>query len=163
TLTATRRHRGADPMDWVPTRALGRAILVAGVLLLLAAVFGRVDLVVLAAPFALGTALSLRRRPVSTPDLRLSTVESFAAEGTEVSVELHLANPDPVGSDLALIRLAVPPWVRLRHGDRPYVAPVGPDEVADIALAGPALRWGRHHVGPAAAHAVACDGLLVSA
>src|SRR2546429_135026 len=52
-------------MDWVPTRALGRAILVAGLLLLLAAVFGRVDLVVLAAPFALGTALSLRRRPVS--------------------------------------------------------------------------------------------------
>ena len=51
-------------MDWVPTRALGRAIVVAGVLLLLAAVSGRVDLVVLAAPFALGTALSLRRRPV---------------------------------------------------------------------------------------------------
>jgi uncharacterized protein (DUF58 family) len=150
-------------MDWVPTRALGRAILVAGVLLLLAAVFGRVDLVVLAAPFALGTALSLRRRPLSTPDLRLSTVESFAAEGTGVTVDLHLANPDPVGYDLAVVRLAVPRWLRLRHGDRPFAAPVGPGQVADITLAGPALRWGRHHVGPAVAHAVAGDGLLVSA
>src|SRR5205814_3012835 len=97
-----------------------------------------------------------------TPDLRLSTVESFAAEGTGLTVELHLTNPDPVGYDLAVVRLAVPRWLRLRHGDRPYATPVGPGEVADITLAGPALRWGRHHVGPAGANAVACDGLLVS-
>ena len=149
-------------MDWVPTRALGRAILVTGVLLLVAAVFGRVDLVVLAAPFAFGTALSLRRRPLSTPDIRLSTVEPFAAEGSDVAVGVHLGNPDPVGYDLALVRLALPRWLRLRHGDRPYAAPVGPGEVTDLVLRGPAVRWGRHHAGPAAALAVGCDGLLVS-
>ena len=46
---------------WAPTRALGRAVLLAGLLLLLAVLLGRVDLVVLAAPFALGTALGAAR------------------------------------------------------------------------------------------------------
>jgi uncharacterized protein (DUF58 family) len=34
--------------------------------------------------------------------------------------------------------------------------------VADVALAGPALRWGRHMVGPAQVYGVTCDGLLLS-
>ncbi|MEV4201720.1 DUF58 domain-containing protein, partial [Micromonospora globbae] len=41
---------------WTPTRALGRAVLLTGLLLLAGVVLGRVDLVVLATPFALGTA-----------------------------------------------------------------------------------------------------------
>ena len=41
---------------WVPTRALGRAVLLTGLLLLAGVVLGRTDLIVLAVPFALGTA-----------------------------------------------------------------------------------------------------------
>src|SRR5262249_33878003 len=51
--------------EWVPTRAFGRAILVTGLLVFVAVLTGRFDLVVIAAPFALGTALSLCRRPAS--------------------------------------------------------------------------------------------------
>ena len=50
----------------MPTRALGRAVLLTGLLLLAAVLLGRVDLVVIAAPFALGTALALRR-PADRP------------------------------------------------------------------------------------------------
>ena len=53
---------------WTPTRAFGRAVLVVGLLLFGAVLLRRVDLVVLAAPFALGAALGRagagpRRRP----------------------------------------------------------------------------------------------------
>jgi len=147
---------------WTPTRAFGRAVFVAAALLLLGALSGRVDLVVLAAPFAWGTAMSLTRRPLSVPVLDLSIVESSAVEGGPVSVELRLANPDPVSYDLGLVRLAVPRWLRLPDVDRPTVASVGRRDVAAITHSGSALRWGRHAVGPAQAQAVSCDGLLAS-
>ena len=55
------------PEWWTPTRALGRAVLLTGLLLMAGVLLGRVDLVVLAAPFALGTAFALRRRPPAAP------------------------------------------------------------------------------------------------
>jgi uncharacterized protein (DUF58 family) len=157
-------HPGGVPASpgWVPTRALGRAIFFASVLLLTAALTGRLDLVVLAAPFALGTAVSLRRRPVRVPTVELSTVDRPVGEGHRATATIRVVNPDPVGYDLALVRLGLPRWVRLRHGDRPYAAPVAGGQVADVELAGPAVRWGRHHIGPAVAYALACGGLLVS-
>jgi uncharacterized protein (DUF58 family) len=155
---------GAQPPPrWAPTRALGRAVVVSGVLILAAALVGRFDLVVLAAPFALGTALSLRRRPAAAPSVRLAVDDGFVAEGGEVAAELTIGNPDPAGYDLALVRLQVSPWLRLRHGDRPYAAPVPPGDSATLELRGSAARWGRHPLGPAVVHAVAADGLLVGA
>ncbi|GFJ89619.1 hypothetical protein Prum_032610 [Phytohabitans rumicis] len=52
-----------DIPEWAPTRALGRAVLLTGLLLITGVLVGRVDLVVLAIPFAVGTAVALRRRP----------------------------------------------------------------------------------------------------
>src|SRR3712207_8460496 len=54
---------------WVPTRALGRTVLLTGLLLVLGVALGRVDLVLLAAPFAIGAALGLRRMPRSAPEV----------------------------------------------------------------------------------------------
>jgi uncharacterized protein (DUF58 family) len=149
-------------VDWVPTRAYGRAVLVAGLLMFVAVLVGRYDLVVLAAPFALGTVLSLRRRPVSPPEPSLSGVEPEVVEGDEFGLRVSVANPDPVPLDMALVRLVLPHWVRVDDGDHPYATPVAGGSVAELDLAGTALRWGRHHLGPAAAYGVACDGLLVS-
>nr|WP_240939988.1 DUF58 domain-containing protein [Planosporangium flavigriseum] len=151
-----------DEDGWVPTRAFGRAILVVGVLVLLAALTGRYDLVVLAAPFALGTALSLRRRPAALPAPELSTMDARIVEGDDFAVRVSVANPDPVALDLVLVRLWLPRWVRVRDADHPYAAPVAAGSVAEIDLSGTALRWGRHDVGPLSLHGVACDGLLVS-
>jgi len=151
-----------EPM-WAPTRALGRAVIVSGLLLLAAVALGRVDLVVLATPFALGTVLALRRRPAQRPGVRVSTTEQFLAEGGEMHPTLSVGNPDVVTYDLVVARCAFAHWLRVEHGDRPYVAAVPPGDIADIPLHGEALRWGRHAVGPAEAVAVACDGLLRSA
>jgi uncharacterized protein (DUF58 family) len=146
----------------VPTRAFGRAILVTGMLVFLAALTGRYDLVVLAAPFAFGTALSLRRRPSELPAPELSTMDGRIVEGDDFTVRVSVTNPDPVALDLVLLRLRLPRWVRVRHGDHPYAAPAGPGSVAEVDLEGTALRWGRHDIGPLTLHGVACDGLLVS-
>lgn len=148
---------------WVPTRALGRALVVTGVLLIAAMLLGRVDLVVLATPFAIGTALSLRRRPVAPPQVRVAAADEQLAEGSDVAATISAGNRDLVAYDLVVARISVDPWVRLRHGDRPYVAPVPPGRTADVELGGEALRWGRHPLGPTVVHGVACDGLLVSA
>src|SRR6266545_3244860 len=125
---------------WVATRAFGRAVVVVGVLILLAALSGRVDLVVLAAPFALGTALSLRRRPSTVPRVTLAQADPFVAEGAEIGAAVTVTNPDPVGLDLALVRVHMSPWLRVRHGDRPYAAAVPAGKSTLIALEGPAVR-----------------------
>src|SRR6266498_2117642 len=147
---------------WVATRAFGRAVVVVGVLILLAALSGRVDLVVLAAPFALGTALSLRRRPSTVPRVTLAQADPFVAEGAEIGAAVTVTNPDPVGLDLALVRVHMSPWLRVRHGDRPYAAAVPAGKSTLIALEGPAVRWGRHALGPALVYGVSADGLLIS-
>jgi uncharacterized protein (DUF58 family) len=148
---------------WVPTRAFGRAILVTGLLVFAAMLTGRYDLVVIAAPFALGTVLSLRRRPALLPLPSLATPTPEVAEGDEIGLRVSVANPDPVSLDLVLFRVRLPRWVQVRHGDHPYAAPVAAGSVAEVDLTGKALRWGRHPVGPVAVHGVACDGLFVSA
>jgi len=89
-------------------------------------------------------------------------VDAARVEGGPATATVRVANPDRVGYDLALVRLALPRWVRLRHGDRPYAAPVRGRQVAEVELAGPVVRWGRHLLGPAVAHVFACDGLLAS-
>src|SRR3954451_1416113 len=120
---------GAPPVprlttvDWLPTRAFGRAVLVAGLLLFAGVLTGRYDLVVLAAPFALGTALSLRRRPRQAPVPSLSAVENAVAEGDRFGLRVSVANHDPAGLDMVLVRLEIPPWLRVDHGDHPSATP----------------------------------------
>nr|GID82594.1 hypothetical protein Ade03nite_15180 [Actinoplanes derwentensis] len=145
---------------WAPTRALGRSVLLTGVLLLLGVALGRVDLALLAAPFAIGAALHLRRIPTSAPEITIRADETHLVEGGEVDAGLVVANPDAIGYDLVVVRTRTSPWLRLEHSDRPFAITVGADGWAAIDLPGEALRWGRQDVGPAAARAAACGGLL---
>ncbi|HLL66199.1 MAG TPA: DUF58 domain-containing protein [Micromonosporaceae bacterium] len=156
----------ADPAagsGWVATRAFGRAVVVCGTLALIAVLTGRFDLVLLATPFALGTAVSLARRPSALPVVRLWAAEESAAEGAGVVGALSIGNADEVRYDVVVARLRPNPWLRLRDTDRPHAATVRPGRAADLPLHGRALRWGRHPVGPAVVHGVASDGLLVTA
>jgi uncharacterized protein (DUF58 family) len=155
------RDAPADAPLWAPTRALGRAVLLSGLLLIGAVALGRVDLVVLAVPFALGTAVSLRRRPERAPRVRLATGQTFVAEGGDVAATVAVGNRDVVAYDMVVVRSLVSPWLRLRLGDRPHVSSAPRRGSATVKLSGTAMRWGRHPIGPAAAQAVACDGLLV--
>jgi uncharacterized protein (DUF58 family) len=153
----------ADPDRWSPTRALGRTVLVVGLALFAAILLRRVDLVVLAAPFALGAALGVWRRPEALPAVRVDVAAEALSEGRAVHARLSVGNPDPVGYDLVVARTAVSRWLRLPNADRPYVTSVASQTIADIELAGHAVRWGRLALGPARVWAVAADGLLVSA
>jgi uncharacterized protein (DUF58 family) len=147
---------------WTPTRALSRAIWVAGVLVLVGSLFGRPDLVAIAAPFALGAALALRRRPAAEPQVELELPAEPPVEGTDVTAVVRVANPSLRPFDLVVARVAAPHWVPLDRADRPHATDLAADQVAEIVLRGPALRWGRHVVGPAHAYAVAADGLLLA-
>ncbi|MFC7544833.1 DUF58 domain-containing protein [Plantactinospora sp. GCM10030261] len=162
--------------DWAPTRALGRAVLLTGVLLVGAVLLGRVDLVVLAAPLAVGTAYSLRRRPARLPAVSVAAEDGVLVEGGPVRASVAVGNPGDVDYDLALLRVGGSPWLRfdrvgfatgaaeppLELADRPFLATVSAGTEIDLDLAGRTRRWGRHRIGPAGARVAACDGLLVS-
>lgn len=147
---------------WTPTRAFGRAVLFVGVLLLAGVFTRRPDLVVIAAPFAIGAAVGLWRRPHATPGVRLAVATQATMEAAELAAAIEVENPDPVRYDLVVARLGAHWALRLRHGDRPYASAVEPGGSVGIDLAGRSLRWGRYPLGPVLAHAVAADGLLVS-
>ncbi|MGK5738394.1 DUF58 domain-containing protein [Micromonospora sp. URMC 103] len=160
---------------WVPTRALGRAVLLTGLLLVAGVVLGRIDLIVLAAPFALGTAYALRRRPAALPQVWVGGADDHLVEGGEMAGAVTVGNPDAVDYDVAVVRARVSPWLRVeragiaggslaaeRMADRPFVTSVPAAEAVDLELSGTALRWGRHPIGPAGARVAAAGGLLVS-
>lgn len=146
--------------SWAPTRALGRSVLLTGLLMLLGVALGRVDLVLLGAPFAIGAALHLRRRPEAAPEVTITADEAHLVEGGAVQAGLIVSNADVLGYDLVVVRTKTSPWLRLEHADRPFAITVPSDGWAAIDLPGEALRWGRQDVGPAAARAAACGGLL---
>ncbi|MBF5028249.1 DUF58 domain-containing protein [Micromonospora sp. ANENR4] len=162
---------------WAPTWALGRAVLLTGVLLVAAVLLGRIDLVVLATPFALGTAYALRRRPAGLPELELGVGDTHLVEGAPLAATVDVANPDLIGYDLAVVRTRMSRWLRVEQvgfggagldvsrsggADRPFVTSVPPGSAVDLELTGTALRWGRHPIGPAGVRVAAADGLLVS-
>ena len=145
---------------WVPTRALGRTVLLTGLLLVLGVALGRVDLVLLAAPFAVGAAIGLRRMPRSAPELTVDATEEHIVEGGNVGAGVTVTNPDVIPYDLVVVRARTSPWLELRDADRPFGITVAPDGWTAVELPGEATRWGRHDVGPAAARVAACGGLL---
>ncbi|MGV9978828.1 DUF58 domain-containing protein [Micromonospora wenchangensis] len=162
---------------WSPTWALGRAVLLTGLLLIAAVLLGRVDLVVLATPFALGTAYALRRRPTAAPQLEITAGDGQLVEGGELAGAVVVGNPDVVPYDVVVVRTRISPWLRVRRAgfgglgldvggsggaDRPFVTALADGTAVDLELSGTALRWGRHPIGPAGARAAAADGLLVS-
>ncbi|MFG1712208.1 DUF58 domain-containing protein [Micromonospora sp. NPDC049203] len=162
---------------WAPTWALGRAVLLTGVLLVVAVLLGRIDLVVLATPFALGTAYALRRRPAGLPELELGVADTHLVEGAPMAATVAVANPDLIGYDLAVVRTRMSRWLRVEQvgfggtgldvsrsggADRPFVTSVPRGSAVDLELTGTALRWGRHPIGPAGVRVAAADGLLVS-
>lgn len=148
--------------QWTPTRALGRAVMLTGLLVLLAVLLGRLDLVALAAPLALGTAWALTERPTREPRAEVALPVDPIAEGGEVTAVLRVGNPNPVPIDFVVARLGRSPWVQVALADRPLVVTPGPGRMSQLALRGVTHRWGHHEIGPVLAYGVACDALLIS-
>src|SRR5215475_7888941 len=147
---------------WVPTRAFGRMVLLTSGLLVGAIFLRRPDLVVLAAPLAIGAALGLWRRPRAAPAVRVTPGTPAVAEGDSLETSMTLTNHDPIRYDLVVARLQHSQWLEVRHTGRPYATTLASGETVGIDVGGRALRWGRHYLGPTVAFAVAGDGLLIS-
>ncbi len=152
----------ATTARWAPTKALGRALLFCGLVVITGVFLGRVDVVALAAPFAIGAAWGLRRRPTRLPAVVVDLSADEAAEASHVRVVLRVSNPDSVPLDFAVGRLTTSAWLAVRGGERPYAGSLPPGLANDVELRATATRWGHQEVGPAVAYGVAADGLLVS-
>lgn len=146
---------------FTPTAALHRGIGMAALALLAGAALGRVELVLLAVPFALGTALSLAARPDRAPGSALTLDEPTSVEGGPVAARVRVASDAGVPV-LCVVTAKLPHWIRLHHGTGSYAALVRPRATAGVALRGTARRWGRYRLGPASTRMVASDGLLVA-
>src|SRR3954453_11299530 len=106
---------GVEGPAWVPARALGRTVLLTGLLLVLGVALGRVDLVLLAAPFAVGAAIGLRRMPRSAPEVAIEFDDdgTILVEGGSVTAGLTVTNPDVIPYDLVVVRTRTSPWLTL--------------------------------------------------
>jgi uncharacterized protein (DUF58 family) len=135
---------------------------VVGLLLLAAIFFRRPDLVVLAAPVAIGAGIGLWRRPSGQPEVRVVLDNPIVGEGGEVNASIDIVNFDTMRYDLVVARLSADRWLQIAEVGRPYASAVAPMESVGIDVSGRAMRWGRYRFGPVHAHAVAADGLLIS-
>jgi uncharacterized protein (DUF58 family) len=141
---------------WRPTAALERALLMAGGLALLAVAARRPDLVVLAAPFAVGTVLSLalaaRSRP---PAAELSVQPAALFESDELTVRVRATGAADV------VSVALPGgWFRPSRGGLARSTALRPGAPAVLELALEPVRWGRAPVGPVTVTASTAFGLL---
>jgi uncharacterized protein (DUF58 family) len=148
-----------DQSGWRPTRALRRGVLLATVPLLAAMLLGQVELVLLAVPFAVGTAAGLVRRPARVPRPRLDLEQATSVEGAEAGARVTVSN-DTCSPLLCVVSARVSSWIRLRHGAGHYAELIRPGESAVVHLAGVAARWGPRWFGPVVVRLHSSDGLL---
>jgi uncharacterized protein (DUF58 family) len=157
----TRPGDTRPPRTWYPTRALRRGGALAAVPLLAALLTGQVELVLLAVPFAIGTAMSLARRPAGVPEPSLSLDQPATVEGGAANARVTVHHDDPVPM-LCVVSARVSEWIRLHHGAGHFVTLLGRADHTVVRLTGTAHRWGPQHIGAASVRMCACDGLLVS-
>ncbi|WP_395693921.1 DUF58 domain-containing protein [Nocardioides sp.] len=127
---------------WAPTAALGRALVLGGVGLVLGLVAGDPVLVVLAAPFVVLAAVTLAHRPTRTPRLDTRLDHVVLREGVGTTSRLTLTDAEDVEHVT-------------RASARPAHVSVRPDDgqVGGLAEQGaPAVelsprRWGRRLLG----------------
>lgn len=130
------------PTAWVPTAALGRALVLGTVGLVLALVAGDPALVVLAAPFVLLGALALAHRPTRTPRVDSRLDHLALREGLGTTSRLTLTD----AADVEHVARASgrPPYVSLRPHDG-QVGGLLSQGAPDVELA--PRRWGRRLLG----------------
>ncbi|CAN5198905.1 DUF58 domain-containing protein [soil metagenome] len=126
--------------------------------LLLAVLLRRPDLLYVAAPLALAAALALVRRPSGSPKAEFGVSDEVPAEGADLRAQVTVRGPDVM--ELVSVAIACPDWVR--PPDRGGAAWVGLPQAGALTVGMPirALRWGRQRVGPAVLTATAAGGLL---
>lgn len=153
------RFSAAWTGGWRPSAALERAVALAGGLALLGIVMRRPDLVVLAGPFALGTAIALATRSRRLPAAALSLDPPALLESDQLTVQVHLDAGTDSAADAVAVRLP-PGWFTAHRGRLAAAIAVHPNRPVALTFTLDPIRWGRAPVGPARVTAVTAFGLL---
>jgi uncharacterized protein (DUF58 family) len=139
---------------WRPTAALARAVVLGGVLLLLAVLLRRPDLVVLGAPLLLGAGIGLATRPSGKPTLTLAGPVDALLEGGRAAAT---ATVDvPAGVDVAAVGIVLPAGMQPLSG----ASAIFIEGRREVRLTFRAVRWGRRRAGPAYLRATGGYGML---
>lgn len=146
------------PARWSPTAALGPVVGAAAVLLALAVLLGRQDLLLLALPLAVGAVLPLSGRARRAPVVRLRTATATLFEGQSTTVSQQLYAPDAV--DVIRLRTRVEGWAELPEGGQDVCATAGRDSEVTLDHRLVAPRWGRSRIGRVSMDVTAAHGLL---
>jgi uncharacterized protein (DUF58 family) len=119
---------------------------------------GRLELIVLSAPFILATVTALTGSNPPDIDITVALSEERALEGEEISVFIASTSADPVRE--VEIGLVVPPafesLVDYRSVDRHLDA----GESVDLRWALRAVRWGAHRIGLVGVRVAGAGGLV---
>ena len=136
----------ADEPSWRPTNAMLRACLGSLVLVLVAVLAGRPDVLVLASPLLLVAVASAVRRPETAPAARARLLHASIREGEGTAVRTTVR--DAADVEHAVVALAPHQWVA-------YDPPLGVRDLApslsqdvltiDVPVSG--RRWGRRSLG----------------
>ena len=112
-----------EPARWSPTVALGSALGSAAVLLALAVLLGRQDLLLLALPLAVGTVLPLLGRARELPRVRVHTGSATLFEGQSSTFCQQLSVPDAL--DVVRVRTRLEGWLELPDGAQDFCTAAG--------------------------------------
>ncbi len=129
----------AHPSPWQPTAAMLRATVVAVVLISIALIWQRPDLLVIATPFALITAWSTLTKPTQPPTFDDAIGHTTLREG-DATVWRGTADGTPE-VDLAVAVVDHDTWVETRPDSGIATAP-GADGHASLDVALRSTRWG---------------------
>jgi len=122
------------------------------------AVFGRPDLVALAVPFVVGTAVALIRRPAQPPQIRMELPALVLAEGQSMEAAVFVETAETL--DVVAVQTRADRWLGVPGAEASRATRLRAREEARLPVTVRALRWGRHVLGPVVVRAGACDGLL---
>ena len=127
-----------------------RACIGAVALALAGVLSGRVDLVVLATPFAAVAMWALMRRPTTAPAIGSTLAHRSIREGEATTWTITITPADSIDVAAAQValddrwQLAAPTGVVTVDGDRTQ-----PDESLTLGIDLRSLQWGRRQIGPA--------------
>ena len=148
---------------WLPTHAHLRAVVIAVLTPIAAIIARRVDLLVLAVPFAGAAVWGLLDRPTRRPaaDVELTETTLFEGQWTAARVAVHAAADQPDGpgpggpadpaepaatGDIVTVVVAASPWMGIEPVSG-AVAVAGAAAGVVAAVPVRARRWGRHEAG----------------
>lgn len=141
-----------------PTPQVPRLVTLSGLFLAAGLVFGRLELLVLAAPFLVVlTAGLLRATPEVTATLAFSADRCLEGDTVQVTVGLTATGR----LDQADVHVRLPDGLALVDGAQQVTVAVAPGERREITFSVRPRRWGVHHVGPVRVVAMARRRLAV--